>query len=191
MNIELSDIQKQVLTALVTAHRSADYPIKADTVASAVDRAPGSVRNVMGRLSDLGLVEGTRGPAGGYEPTDRAFEAIDRVPGEDGDTVTVAYGSERLDVAVERVELLGVHHPDQCRARIHLRRSVHRFHTGDPVAVGPTPVGGLLLAGEIVATHPSDGQLVVDVAQMETPSRATEPGEALGEPGGETPVEGD
>ena len=172
VELRLSDIQKRALTALVTAHRRSGEPVNADEIASTVDREPGSVRSVMRGLGDLSLVTATTGPTGGYEPTSEAVELVAGGPDDDRATLTVASGFRRRDRTVERIAFTGVHHPDECRAVFDLRRSVHEFDPGDAVAVGPTPVGDLVVDGEVVATDETNDRLVVDVAVVETAATA-------------------
>ncbi|MFW6000333.1 MAG: Rrf2 family transcriptional regulator, partial [Halorubrum sp.] len=74
--IQLSSSQERVLTALVNLSEGREAPVQGREIADAIDRNAGTVRNRMGSLSTLGLVEGVAGPDGGYIPTDEAYETL-------------------------------------------------------------------------------------------------------------------
>ncbi|WP_284010938.1 TrmB family transcriptional regulator [Haloarcula pelagica] len=169
VQIELTSSQQRTLTALVNRHQSADAPVKGRVIADEIDRNLGTVQNQMQSLAALGLVESVSGPSGGYEPTDLAYEAIGRDRTDDAESVTLAREYERVDVTVEEINLTGVHHPEKCQARVHLQDSVAQFDVGQAVALGPTPVAGLVVAGTVKAVDTTNNQLVVDVAQLEAP----------------------
>lgn len=168
VDIDLSSVQKRALRALVTSHRDADRPVTAGELADDIDRKPRTVGEVMRGLQDLSLVESKEGPAGGYVPTDRAAEVVAPGADETADTVTLAHEYERLDVTVDEIDLIAVHDPERCRARFHLARAVHDFEAGDAVAVGPTLPANLVVAGEVVAVDEENGELLIEVAQIET-----------------------
>jgi predicted transcriptional regulator len=167
--IDLTTSQRQTLTALVNSYRPDDGPVKAQTVAEHVDRTLGTVQNQMQRLSQLGVVDGVSGPSGGYKPTELAYEVLDREPVDDSADLTLAHGYDRVDVTVDEIRFTNVHHPESCRARIHLQQSVDQFSVGQAVAVGPTPMAKLVVAGEIEAVDDTTNTLLLEVAQIEAP----------------------
>ena len=169
VQIDLTTSQEQTLTALVNHHRPGDGPVKAQTVADAVDRSLGTIQNQMQRLSQLGVVDGVSGPAGGYEPTDLAYQALDREPLDETEAVTVAHDYDRLDVTVDQIRFTSVHHPDSCRVELHLQQSVGDFSVGQAVAAGPTPLSSLVVAGTIEAIDDTTNTLILDVAQLKAP----------------------
>jgi len=169
VQIDLTTSQEQTLTALVNQHRPGEGPVKAQAIAEAVDRSLGTIQNQMQRLAQLGVVEGVSGPAGGYEPTELAFQALGREPLAETAAVTVAHDYERLDVTVDQITFTSVHHPESCRAELHLQQSVAEFSVGQAVAAGPTPLSGLVVAGTIEAIDDTSNTLILDVAQLEAP----------------------
>jgi len=169
VEIDLTPSQEQSLTALVNQHRPGEGPVKAQRVAEEVDRSLGTIQNQMQRLAQLGVVEGVSGPSGGYIPTDLAFQALDREPIEESQAVTVAHDYERLDVTVSRIRFTSVHHPDSCHVELHLQQSVDGFSVGQPVAAGPTPESGLVVAGTIEGIDDTTNTLILDVAELEAP----------------------
>ncbi len=64
--MELTPIQKEILTALINLYREKKQAIKGEDIAGVINRNPGTVRNQMQSLKALGLVEGVPGPKGGY-----------------------------------------------------------------------------------------------------------------------------
>ncbi|WP_276272677.1 TrmB family transcriptional regulator [Haloarcula litorea] len=169
VQIELTSSQEQTLTALVNRYRADDGPVKGQTVADDVDRSLGTVQNQMQSLAQLGLVDSLSGPEGGYVPTELAYDALDRDPIAETETVTLAREYERIDVTVDRITFKSVHHPEACRAQLHLQQSVADFTEGQAVAAGPTPNHHLVVAGTVEAVDDTSNTLIVDVAQVEAP----------------------
>lgn len=174
VEIDLTTSQQQTLTALVNQYRPSEGPVKAQAIADSVDRSLGTIQNQMQRLAQLGVVEGVSGPAGGYEPTEMAFEALGREPLDDSAAVTVAHDYERLDATVDRITFKSVHHPESCRAELHFQQSVAEFGIGQAVAAGPTPLSKLVVAGTIEAIDDTSNTLILDIAQVEAPVEAPE-----------------
>lgn len=169
VEIELTPSQERTLTALVNRHRPGEGPVKAQAVADEVDRSLGTIQNQMQRLSQFGVVEGVSGPSGGYKPTELAFQALGREPIAESESLTVARDYERLDVTIDEIGFKSVHHPESCRVELHLQQSVGEFDVGQPVAAGPTPLSGLVVAGRIEAIDDTTNTLILDVAQLEAP----------------------
>lgn len=169
VQLDLTTSQEQSLTALVNQHRPGEGPVKAQSVADAVDRSLGTVQNQMQQLSQFGVVEGVSGPAGGYKPTELAYEALGREPLDESEELTVAHDYDRLDITIDRISFKSVHHPESCRVELHLRQSVGEFEVGQAVAAGPTPSSGLVVAGTVEAIDDTKNTLILDVAQLEAP----------------------
>lgn len=169
VQIDLTTSQEQTLTALVNQHRPGDGPVKAQAIADSVDRSLGTIQNQMQRLAQLGVVEGVSGPAGGYEPTEMAFQALGRDPLAETAAVTLAHDYERLDVTVDQITFTSVHHPENCRAELHLQQSVADFSVGQAVAAGPTPLASLVVAGTVEAIDDTSNTLILDIAQLKAP----------------------
>lgn len=168
-NIDLTTSQRQTLTVLVNNHQPGAGPVKAQAIAEDVDRTLGTVQNQMQRLSQLGVVDGVSGPSGGYKPTKLAYHVLDREPLAESTDLILAHGYDRIDVTVDRITFKSVHHPDSCRAQIHLQQSVDAFSVGQAVAVGPTPVSKLVVAGEIEAIDGTTNTLILEIARIEAP----------------------
>ena len=168
--IALTPSQRRTLTALVNEYQRSESPVAAKTVAAELDLETKSARRQMMNLREMELVEGIRGPNGGYKPTETAYAVLDRRPVGDPETGVLAREFERVDAIVDDVRFTNVHHPELCRAQIRLQQSVQGFEDGDAIAIGitPGPETDLLLAGVVDAVQRTDNVLIVDVARLET-----------------------
>lgn len=170
-SIELTDSQKKILQELVDLYRESESAVKGESIAEMVDRNPGTIRNQMQSLKALQLVEGVPGPKGGYKPTANAYSALDIQEMDEPESVPLSHNGEPVENAnVQEIDLLSVHHPEKCRAEIHIQGSVRDFHEGDIVTVGPTPKSSLAITGRIDGTVDTDNVLILDTENMEAPA---------------------
>jgi hypothetical protein len=170
-SIELTPSQKTILTALINLHRESESAVKGEDIAEEVDRNPGTIRNQMQSLKALQLVEGVPGPKGGYKPTANAYEALDVQQMDEPATVPLFLKGERVENAnVEEIDLSSVHHPELCRAEIHLQGSVRDFHEGDEVRVGPTPLSKLVIDGIVDGKDDTNNILILRLEGMQAPA---------------------
>lgn len=169
--IDLTLSQKTILTALTDLYRETEDPIKGDDLAEEVGRNPGTVRNQMQGLTSLQLVEGLAGPKGGYKPTPKAYEALDIERMDDPVSVRLMQNKELIEsVLIEEINLSNVHHPNLCRAEIHLQGSIRDFHDGDEIVIGPTPLSKLRITGTIDAKDVINSILILQVDDMRSPA---------------------
>jgi predicted transcriptional regulator len=170
-SIELTSSQKTILTALINLHRETEDAVKGEDIADEVDRNPGTIRNQMQSLKALQLVEGVPGPKGGYKPTANAYEALDVDQMDEPAAVPLLHNDEPVDTAnVGEIDLSSVHHPDLCRAEIHVQGSVREFHEGDKVRVGPTPLSKLVIDGTVDGKDDTDNILILRIDDMRAPA---------------------
>jgi predicted transcriptional regulator len=170
-SIELTSSQKTILTALINLHRETEEAVKGEDIAAEVDRNPGTIRNQMQSLKALQLVEGVPGPKGGYKPTANAYEALDVDQMDEPAAVPLLHNGEPVDTAnVGEIDLSSVHHPDLCRAEIHVQGSVREFHEGDEVRVGPTPLSKLVVDGTVDGKDDTDNILILRIDDMRAPA---------------------
>ncbi|PSQ14674.1 TrmB family transcriptional regulator [Halobacteriales archaeon QS_7_68_65] len=170
-SIELTDSQRKILQELVDLYRESESAVKGESIAEMVDRNPGTIRNQMQSLKALQLVEGVPGPKGGYKPTANAYSALDIQEMDEPETVPLTHNGEPVENAnVQEIDLISVHHPEKCRAEIHLQGSVREFHDGDSVTVGPTPKSHLVIEGDIDGTVDTDNVLVLNTTGMQAPA---------------------
>ena len=174
-SIELTPSQKTILKALVNLHRQAEDAVKGEDIAEEVDRNPGTIRNQMQSLKALQLVEGVPGPKGGYKPTANAYEALDIQQMDEPAAVPLFHDGERVENAnVEEIDLSSVHHPELCRAEIHLQGSIRDFHEGDQVTAGPTPLSKLQVRGTVDGKDDTNGILILRIDDMKAPAEEPE-----------------
>jgi len=170
-SIELTPSQKAILRALVNLHGEREDAVKGEEIAAEVDRNPGTIRNQMQSLKALQLVEGVPGPKGGYKPTATAYEALDVQRMDEPATVTLTVDGEELDdVNVEGINLTSVHHPELCRAELHLQGSLGDIHEGDEVRVGPTPLSKLVITGTVDGKDEAANVLLLKISGMQAPA---------------------
>jgi predicted transcriptional regulator len=170
-SIELTPSQKTILNALINLHRETEDAVKGEDIAEEVDRNPGTIRNQMQSLKALQLVEGVPGPKGGYKPTATAYEALEIQQMDEPAAVPLQHEGDSVeDANVEEIDLSSVHHPELCRAEIHLQGSVREFHEGDTVTVGPTPLSKLLIEGVVDGKDDTSNILILRIEGMEAPA---------------------
>jgi hypothetical protein len=170
-SIELTPSQRTILSALVNLYREQEDAVKGEDIAEEVDRNPGTIRNQMQSLKALQLVEGVPGPKGGYKPTANAYDALDIQRMEEPASVPLYHDGELVEGAnVEEIGLSSVHHPELCRAEIHLQGSVRDFHEGDSITVGPTPLSKLVVEGTLEAKVDTNNVLILRIDGMQAPA---------------------
>ncbi|MFO8114594.1 MAG: Rrf2 family transcriptional regulator [Halorubrum sp.] len=174
-SIELTSSQKSILTALINLYGEQEDAVKGEAIAEEVDRNPGTIRNQMQSLKALQLVEGVPGPKGGYKPTSNAYEALDiQRMDEPADVPIFHEGEEVSGVNVDGIDLSSVHHPELCRAEIHVQGSVRAFHEGDSVTVGPTPLSKLVIDGTVDGKDDTANILILRIDDMRAPDEPAE-----------------
>jgi hypothetical protein len=177
-SIELTSSQKAILTELIDLYRKSEGAVKGEDIAERVERNPGTIRNQMQSLKALQLVEGVPGPKGGYKPTANAYEALDVQQLDEPAIVPLIHNGDQLeDTNVTGIDLSSVHHPELCRAEIHVQGSVRDFHEGDEVKVGPTPLSKLVVHGTVDGKDDTNGILILRIDGMEAPVGEPDHGE--------------
>jgi len=169
-SIELTPSQKNILQELVNLYRDDETAVKGEEIADRVDRNPGTIRNQMQSLKALQLVEGVPGPKGGYKPTANAYDALQIQEMDQAADVPLFHNGEQMDDAnVEEINLISVHHPENCRAEVTLRGTLSGFTEGDSVTVGPTPLSKLQIIGTLEGKDDTSNSLVLTIDDMRAP----------------------
>ena len=170
-SIELTSSQKKILRALTNLYTDSNDAIKGEDIAEQVDRNPGTIRNQMQSLKALQLVEGVPGPKGGYKPTAAAYEALEIQEMDDPASVPLEHeGVPIEDVVVEEIDLSSVHHPELCRAEIHIQGTIGEINDGDTVTVGPTPLSKLVIEGTVDGQDDTNNILILRIESMVAPA---------------------
>lgn len=168
MELELTQIQKDILYALITLYKKkAGGSIKGEEIAELINRNPGTVRNQMQALRALGLVEGVPGPKGGYRPTSKAYELLSITKPEESVVVPVVVNDTVFeDLSVEEIDLPSVSNPDVCQARIRILGDIKKIAPGDRITVGPTPVNEILVQGGVVGRDDTANTVIIDIDKI-------------------------
>ncbi|WP_408958438.1 Rrf2 family transcriptional regulator [Natrinema sp. 74] len=170
-SIELTPSQKKILRALTNLHKESEDAIKGEDIAEQVDRNPGTIRNQMQSLKALQLVEGVPGPKGGYKPTASAYEALEIQQMDEPAAVPMQHEGEPVDdTIIEEIDLSSVHHPELCRAEIHIQGTLSDIHEDDDVTVGPTPLSKLVIEGTVDGKDDTNNILILRIDDMTAPA---------------------
>ncbi|AGB37040.1 Rrf2 family transcriptional regulator [Natronococcus occultus] len=174
-SIELTANQKMVLRTLTNLYKQSDGTVKGDDIADQADRNPGTIRNQMQSLKSLQLVEGIPGPKGGYKPTAAAYEALGIQQMDEPATVSLKHEGESEETIIEGITLSSVHHPELCRAEIHIQKTIDGFQEGEPVSVGPTPLAELTIKGVVDGKDDTNNVLILQIDEMVTEATGETP----------------
>jgi len=168
MDLELTQIQKDILYALITLYKKkSGGSIKGEEIAELINRNPGTVRNQMQALRALGLVEGVPGPKGGYRPTSKAYELLSITKPEESIAVPVVVNDTLLeDLSVEEIDLPSISNPEVCQARIRLLGDIRKILPGDRLVVGPTPVNEILVQGRVIGRDDTANTVIIDIEKI-------------------------
>ena len=168
MNLELTQIQKDILYALITLYKKkAGSSIKGEEIAELINRNPGTVRNQMQALRALGLVEGVPGPKGGYRPTAKAYELLAITTPDESVRVPVVVNDVPVeDLSAEELVLPSLSHPKICQARVRILGDIKKINTGDRVIIGPTPVNELMIYGVVMGRDDTTNSIVISTEKI-------------------------
>ena len=170
--IELTNVQKQILTALINLFSVYDMSdteksIKGDLIAAETGKNQGTIRNQMQSLKALRLVESVPGPQGGYKPTSFAYEALD-ISRLDSPVDVPFYHNGIISpgILTHEITFTSVNHPDLCRAKVRILGPTRNFKQNDIIRIGPTPLCKLTVEGVIEAKDDSHGILILEIKTM-------------------------
>ncbi|MCX9011098.1 MAG: CBS domain-containing protein [Candidatus Methanoperedens sp.] len=165
--MELTPIQKEILTALINLYRERKQAIKGEDIAEVINRNPGTVRNQMQSLKALGLVEGVPGPKGGYKATGETYRALCLLEMEKEIPVTVKRNDEVIpNATAAEISFTTVRHPDLCNATVHVIGDIKKFDIGDTITIGPTPVNKLIMRGEVIGRDDIQNSILFVIQEM-------------------------
>lgn len=165
--MELTPVQRDILTALINIHRREGRAVKGEEIAELIDRNPGTIRNQMQSLKALNLVEGVPGPKGGYKATGAAYEAL--CLDNSGDVVDVPIIKNGVQVegaSASEIIFNKVMQHDNCSGMVRITGNVRDFNIGDEIEIGPTPVNRLYIKGEVTGRDDTMSRLIFKVSEM-------------------------
>jgi len=165
--MELTPIQKEILTALINLYRTRKHAIKGEDIAEIIGRNPGTVRNQMQSLKALGLVEGVPGPKGGYKATGATYRALSLSDMDKEMNVPLKRNDELIENAtVAEISFTTVRHPDLCNATVHVIGDIRKFDVGDSLMIGPTPVNRLVIRGCVIGRDDTQNTILFVIQEM-------------------------
>jgi predicted transcriptional regulator len=165
--MELTPVQRDILTALINIHRVEGRAVKGEEIAELIDRNPGTIRNQMQSLKALNLVEGVPGPKGGYRATGDAYEALNLDTTGDVVVVPVVRNGVLVEGATaSEIVFNKVMHSQQCDGVIRIIGNIRDFNIGDEIEVGPTPVNKLYIRGKVVGRDDTMSRVIIHIAEM-------------------------
>ncbi|MCX9080997.1 MAG: CBS domain-containing protein [Candidatus Methanoperedens sp.] len=165
--MELTPIQKEILTALINLYRTKKHAIKGEDIAEVIERNPGTVRNQMQSLKALGLVEGVPGPKGGYKATGDTYRALSLSDMDKEMNVPLRRNDEVIDNATAaEISFTTVRHPDLCNATVHVIGDIRKFDVGDNIVIGPTPVNKLVMRGSVIGRDDTENTVLFVIQEM-------------------------
>ena len=165
--MELTPIQKEILTALINLYRTRKHAIKGEDIAEVIERNPGTVRNQMQSLKALGLVEGVPGPKGGYKATGNTYRALSLSEMDKETNVPLRRNDELIDNATAaEISFTTVRHPDLCNATVHVIGDIRKFEVGDNLLIGPTPVNKLVIRGSVIGRDDTQNTVLFVIQEM-------------------------
>ncbi len=163
--MELNGVQLEMLSALVELYEELGRPVRSSELAERIGRSSGTVRNTISALKALGLVESRTGPLGGYIPTSKSLELVERGSWGLREPLRLEVEGLQTSIRVVDVELIDLPGPLGARAilRVTGRRVAGRLRRGSRIRLGPTPYTRMVLAGVVVSVNSIRGEIVVDV----------------------------
>ncbi|MDP3105865.1 MAG: CBS domain-containing protein [Candidatus Methanoperedens sp.] len=165
--MELTPIQKEILTSLISLYREKKQAIKGEDIAEIIDRNPGTVRNQMQSLKALGLVEGVPGPKGGYKATGETYRALCLLEMEKETVVPIKRNDEIIpNATAAEISFTTVRHPDLCNATVHVIGDIKKFDMGDRITIGPTPVNRMVVRGEVIGRDDTQNSILFVILEM-------------------------
>jgi len=165
--MELTPVQRDILTALINIHRVEGRAVKGEEIAELIDRNPGTIRNQMQSLKALNLVEGVPGPKGGYRATGAAYEALNIEASGDVVNVPVIRNGVLVEGAtVSEIIFNKVMHSQRCDGVVRVIGNIRNFDVGDEIEIGPTPVNKLYLRGKVVGRDDTMSRLILQILEM-------------------------
>ncbi len=165
--MDLTPVQRDILTALINIHRIEGRAVKGEEIAELIDRNPGTIRNQMQSLKALNLVEGVPGPKGGYRATGGAYEALNIEATGDVVTVPVIRNGVLMEGATaSEIVFNKVMHSQQCDGVVRVIGNIRDFNVGDEIEVGPTPVNKLYIRGTVRGRDDTMSRLILHIDEM-------------------------
>ncbi|MDP3103900.1 MAG: hypothetical protein Q8M95_04755 [Candidatus Methanoperedens sp.] len=138
--LNLSNTQKEILTALVNIYQKKGSAVKTIELTELINnRSPGTIRNLMQTMRALMIVRSIPGVKGGYLPTELAFETLGLRP--EAENIPV-YKNEKLsNVTFQEMRL----RPPNSSI-LHVLGDIRDFKVGDKIKIASRK---LIISGRV------------------------------------------
>jgi predicted transcriptional regulator len=165
--MELTQVERDILTALINIYRKENRPVRSEKIAKLIDRNPGTVRNQMQSLRALNLVQGVSGPKVGYKATSSAYEALNLDGTDDTVLVPITRNGFEVDGATaSEIVFNKVMKSNVCNGTVRIIGDVKDFDVGDKIRIGPTPVNKMFVGGVVEGVDDTMSQLIFHVTEI-------------------------
>lgn len=166
----LRSVQREVLEALVKLYDQEKRMIKSKEVATLLGREEGTVRNIIMWLKSMGYVESRTGPAGGYIPTLKAYEALRGVVPKMGEIgygiMTVRRDGEDLRYTTISVEILGLFSAEPAKALVRVMGDLGPIVEGMMIRIESIPRRKLVVEGIVRKKDLNANEVLVEITKM-------------------------
>jgi predicted transcriptional regulator len=165
--MELTPIQRDILTALINIYRLEGKAVKGEKIAELMDRNPGTIRNQMQSLKSLNLVEGVAGPKGGYRATSAAYAELSLdLDEKDMAVPIVRNGAIVENTSASEIIFNKIMRLNICQGMIRIIGNIRDFREGDYVEVGPTPFHKLYIKGKVAGRDDAMSRVIMDITEI-------------------------
>jgi predicted transcriptional regulator len=165
--MDLTTIQRKILTSVINIHHIEGRAAKGDEIAKLLDRNPGTIRNLMQSLKVLSLVESMTGPNGGYRATSTAYVELNIETTGDVVTVPVVRNGVFMEgTTASEIVFDKIMHTHLCNGVVRIIGNIRDFNVGDRIEVGPTPVNKLYIRGTVMGRNDSMSSLIFHIEEM-------------------------
>jgi len=166
----LLPVDQKISYTLLDIYCNKKAPVSADEIAGALDKHPGTIRNRISVLRNLGLVDSTPGPKGGYIPTAKAYTDL----GFSEESAISANISKIIDgkeirienINVQSIEIVGIAYLKRCGARVKVIGNTKEIKNEDVIKIGPIQPSGLVVVGKVMGRDDVRHQLIIEISNM-------------------------
>ncbi len=168
MSASLTETQMEILKTLVELYEKKKRMIKSKEVAQHLGKDEGTVRNIIMWLRGMNLVESRTGPSGGYRPTLKAYELLER------GTLGAEYGygeavfstpGGTIRIPIYRLELVNVLSAESILALVKTGSPIN-IDVDTQVTIRSKPVERIIIEGRVRQVNREAGEFLVRVDKL-------------------------
>lgn len=166
----LRSVQREVLEALISLYEKHRGMVKSREVAKLLGKDEGTVRNIIMWLKSMGYVESRTGPAGGYIPTLKAYEAVrgvlPKVPEPGYGLMIVFKEGEDIRLTAISMEIMGLFSAEPARALVKVMGDLSAVEEGMRVRIESLPKRKLVVEGYVRKRDFNSNEVLVEITKM-------------------------